>query len=401
MSNVAISVEGLWKNFRLYQERNQYLKTALLRGGRTKHQEFWALKNVSFEITAGSTFGIIGSNGSGKSTLLKCLAGILTPDRGNLRVLGRLAALLELGAGFHPDLTGRENIYLNGAILGMTRRQIDRHLNEIVDFSGLEKFIDSPVKNYSSGMVVRLGFAVAINVDPEILLIDEVLAVGDEVFQQRCYEKIEAFRLDGRTIVFVSHGLPQVTQLCSTALWLENGSVREIGPAFAVVNRYSSQAHNAQPRSADETGDRWGSGEVIFSKVYFEDEAQSPTTVLESLRPAAIVFELEANKPIDEAVIGVRITQLHGLNVWGSNTKRRSFPVPTLSGSHRFKLNINQLPLLSGTYDLTVAVTDSSETRAYDHWEKKIRFDVNQLATYDEGLVHVESVWSMSKTDSG
>ena len=195
MSNSAVSVENVWKYFRLYHEKNQYLKSTLLRGRRARYDEFWALKGVDFEIPFGSTFGIIGSNGSGKSTLLKCLAGILSPDKGSVSCNGRMAALLELGAGFHPDLSGRENIYLNGAILGMTRSEIDRKLEEIIDFSGLEKFVDTPVKNYSSGMVVRLGFAVATNVDPEILIIDEVLAVGDESFQHRC---LEAWRPDLR-----------------------------------------------------------------------------------------------------------------------------------------------------------------------------------------------------------
>ena len=195
MTSTAVSVEGLWKQFRLYYDKNQYLKTAILQGSRSRYEEFWALQDISFEVKQGSTFGIIGSNGSGKSTLLKCLTGILSPDRGQIHVNGRIAALLELGAGFHPEMSGRENIFLNGAILGMTSKEIQRKLDEIIDFAGLEHFIDTPVKNYSSGMTVRLGFAVAINVDPEILIIDEVLAVGDVAFQQKCLEKIEDFPL--------------------------------------------------------------------------------------------------------------------------------------------------------------------------------------------------------------
>ena len=174
----------------MHHEKNQYLKTTLLRGRRAKFDEFWAINDVSFDVPEGSTFGIIGSNGSGKSTLLKCLAGILSPDKGKLTINGRLSALLELGAGFHPEMSGRENIFLNGAILGMTRQEIFNSLNDIVEFSGLGRFIDTPVKNYSSGMVVRLGFSIAANVEPEILLIDEVLAVGDAEFQLRCYEKM-------------------------------------------------------------------------------------------------------------------------------------------------------------------------------------------------------------------
>lgn len=210
----------------MHHEKNQYLKTTLLKGHRSRFDEFWAVDDVTFDIPTGSTFGIIGANGSGKSTLLKCLAGILSPDTGTLTVNGRLSALLELGAGFHPEMSGRENIFLNGAILGMTNKEIELRFDDIVDFAGLGTFIDTPVKNFSSGMVVRLGFAIAANVEPEILLIDEVLAVGDAAFQQRCYEKIEKFRQDGRTIVLVSHGLSQVEQICDQAAWIDRGKLK-------------------------------------------------------------------------------------------------------------------------------------------------------------------------------
>ena len=219
--SAAVEVDGVWKNFRLYHERNQSLKASILRGRRARYQEFWALKGVSFEVPAGSTFGVIGSNGSGKSTLLKCLAGILVPDKGRVSHVGRLSALLELGAGFHPELSGRENVFLNGAILGLSKKEIEVRFDDIVDFAGLEQFIDTPVKNYSSGMFVRLGFAVAAHVEPDVLLIDEVLSVGDESFQRKSAERIDQFRRDGRTIVFVSHGLGQVQQLCRTVAWID------------------------------------------------------------------------------------------------------------------------------------------------------------------------------------
>ena len=235
MSESAVSVTDLWKSYRLYHERNQYLKAAILKGRRARYEEFWALKDVAFEVPTGSTFGVIGANGSGKSTLLKCLAGILEPEKGGVEVNGRISALLELGAGFHPELSGRENVFLNGAILGLSKKEITARFDDIVEFAGLEEFIDTPVKNYSSGMYVRLGFAVAANVDPEVLLVDEVLSVGDESFQRRCAEKIDEFRRDGRTIVFVSHGLAQVGQLCEDAAWIDKGELREIGPADEVI----------------------------------------------------------------------------------------------------------------------------------------------------------------------
>ena len=244
MSAPAISVDGVSKYFRLYHEKNQYLKSALLQGRRSRYDEFWALKDVSFDIPQGSTFGIIGANGSGKSTLLKCLAGILTPDQGSVTMNGRVAALLELGAGFHPDLSGIENIFLNGSILGMTRKEMQKSVDKIIDFAGLGGFIDTPVKNYSSGMVVRLGFSVAINVDPEILLIDEVLAVGDASFQRKCLEKIEDFRADGKTVVIVSHGVSEVARLCDQVAWIQKGNSNVLGNHMRLFpNTWEKLAH--------------------------------------------------------------------------------------------------------------------------------------------------------------
>ena len=218
MTKNAIEVKSLSKNFRLYHERNRYIKAAFLRGRRAKYEEFIALNDVSFDVPHGATLGIIGSNGSGKTTMLKCLTGIYTPERGSIKIDGKVAALLELGAGFHPELTGSENVYLNGAILGMTKRDVQLKFDKIVEFAGLEKFINTPVKNFSSGMVVRLGFSIAAHVEPKILLIDEILSVGDQDFQRKSTEKIEEFRREGRTIVVVSHSLGLVQQLCKEVI---------------------------------------------------------------------------------------------------------------------------------------------------------------------------------------
>lgn len=389
----AISIENVSKKFRIYHEKNQYLKAALLRGRRASYEDFWAIKDVSFAIPEGSTFGIIGSNGSGKSTLLKCLAGILTPDAGRLRINGRVSALLELGAGFHPELSGRENIYLNGAILGMTRTEIDRRLDDIVSFSGLERFIDTPVKNYSSGMVVRLGFSIAANVEPEILLIDEVLAVGDAEFQQRCYEKIEYFRSDGRTIVIVSHGLSQVEQICDTVAWLEKANLKEVGHAFEVVQNYNGASHHAVERTEGEIGERWGSGEAQITKVELLS-GENPVQIFDTNSEMTIRIHYLAEEELRDVIFGVRITHLHGANVWGTNTKRKGVRVESISGSGTIDLVIPHLPLLEGTFDLTVALADNTEIHAFDHWEKRIRFDVQQAGTFDEGVMAVESRWN-------
>src|SRR5690606_12114235 len=239
VSQPAIEVVDVAKRFRLIHERNSTLKATIFSGfKRTVHEEFWALDGVSFEVPEGKTFGLIGHNGSGKSTLLKCMARIYRPNRGSITMNGKVSALLELGAGFHPELSGRENVYLNGSILGMSKREIDKRFDSIVEFAGLEQFIDTPVKNYSSGMFVRLGFSVAITVEPDILLVDEVLAVGDESFQQRCLEKFADLRSSGRTVVIVSHSLETVRNMCDRAAWLDHGKLQHVGPAHDVVDAY-------------------------------------------------------------------------------------------------------------------------------------------------------------------
>ena len=394
MSNSAIRVEQVWKSFRLYHERNQYLKAVLLRGRRAKYEQFWALKDVSFEVAQGETFGIIGSNGSGKSTMLKCLAGILFPEKGRVAADGRLAALLELGAGFHPELTGIENIYLNGAILGMTRADIKRRFDDIVAFAGLEQFIDQPVKNYSSGMIVRLGFAIAANVEPEILLIDEVLSVGDQSFQRKSLEKIEEFRTEGRTIVFVSHGLSQVEQLCTRAAWIEFGEMKMLGPAIEVVDAYTGASHGARVETIEQ-GARWGSGEVQISSVVLLDQQGKPTTVLESGRPATVAIEFDAHTMLRDVVIGIRINHLHGLAVFGTNTRRRSRTIDIIDGPGRARFTFDDFPLLEGVYDLSVAISDHTEVHDYDNWDKRVRFEVHQSGIYDEGIVAADGSWDI------
>lgn len=243
MTESAIEIKNVSKKFRLYRERNQNIKTAIMRGRISAYDDFWALKDVSFDIQHGETFGLVGDNGSGKSTLLKCLAKILYPDKGSIVARGRLAALLEVGSGFHPELSGRENIFLNGSILGMSRKEVESKFDQIVEFSGVGEFIDQPVKNYSSGMYVRLGFSVAIHVDPDILLVDEVLAVGDESFQQKCFDKFQEFRQAGKTVVIVSHSLGTMVDMCDRIAWLEHGELMGVGKPGDVISKYRSASH--------------------------------------------------------------------------------------------------------------------------------------------------------------
>ena len=240
MSGWAVRVTDVSKRFRLYHERNQSLKSAILRGRTSKHEDFWALKDISFDVIEGHTHGLIGSNGSGKSTLLKCLAKIYWPTSGTIEYRGRMASLLEVGSGFHLELSGRENIYLNGSILGMSKKEIDSKFEEIVDFSGVERFLDQPVKNYSSGMYVRLGFSIAINVDPDILVVDEVLSVGDEEFQRKSFQKFLEFKKRGKTVILVTHTMPVVEDICDSVTWINEGVMMQTGPAAQVVKNYQS-----------------------------------------------------------------------------------------------------------------------------------------------------------------
>ena len=240
MNDIAVRVDQVSKSFRMYHERNQTIKAAIMRGRTSVHEDFWALKDITFDVPVGSTFGLIGSNGSGKSTLLKCLANIYFPNQGTITHFGKIAAMLEVGSGFHHELSGRDNIFLNGSILGMSKKEVTAKFDEIVDFSGVEQFIDQPVKNYSSGMFVRLGFAIAINVDPDILVVDEVLAVGDAEFQEKCFQKFRDFRAAGKTVILVSHDMGTVRAMCDHAAWLDHGELVVAGGAREAIDAYTA-----------------------------------------------------------------------------------------------------------------------------------------------------------------
>lgn len=394
MENPAVSIRGVSKSFRLYHEKNQYLKTALLRGRRARYEEFRALKNVSFDIAHGTTFGIIGSNGSGKSTLLKCLTGILAPESGDIVVDGKIAALLELGSGFHPDLSGRENVFLNGAILGMSQRDLEEKFDEIVSFAGLEEFIDTPVKNYSSGMTVRLGFAVAINVNPEILVIDEVLAVGDDEFQLKCYEKIEQFRAAGKTIILVSHGLGDVQRICDSVAWIDKGVVRSIGDPADIVPEYLSASRSGHSVSDSTNGQQWGSGEVRFTSVTFLDDEMTPITTLMSGEDATIRVVMNSTISVPSALLTLRISTLHNDNLWMSNSKMNGGRITLVPGEATVDVRLSGLPLLDGIYELSLAIADESGSHEYDHWEKRTKFNVSQKRITEWGFVSINSAWN-------
>ena len=401
MTDAAITVNGVSKRFRIYHERNQYLKTALLRRRRAVFEEFWALSGIDLEVPRGCTFGIIGENGSGKSTLLKCMARILRPDSGTISVDGKVSALLELGAGFHPELSGRENVYLNGSILGLSHKELDRKFDEIVAFAGLDRFIDTPVKSYSSGMYVRLGFSVAINVNPDILLIDEVLAVGDEHFQRRCAEKFADLKREGKTIVIVSHSLGSVRSLCDTAAWLEGGKLRATGNAGAVVDDYIDEVHDDREEVAG-AGSRWGSGEARIVHIELLDEHGTHTTRVRTGDDITLRFHYSMADAIERPVFGMAIHTLDGMHVTGPNTREAGCVPESLEGSGHVDLRVPRLLLLPGTYEVSGAITDFATLHTFDYRHRAFRFDVEAGRPKESygGVVSLGGEWRIHSLDT-
>lgn len=396
MSDAVVRADGVWKRFRLYHERNQSLKATVMRRGRAKYEDFWALKDVSFEVPAGSTFGLIGHNGSGKSTMLKTLAKILRPDKGSVSVTGKVSALLELGAGFHPELSGRENVYLNGAILGLSKREIDRKFDDIVGFAGLERFIDSPVKNYSSGMYVRLGFSVAINVDPDVLLVDEVLAVGDEEFQRKCLERVADLRDAGKTIVVVTHSLTTVRSLCDQAAWLENGVVRELGDASEVTDAYLGKVQvDIQAEEEANPESKWS--QLRITRVELLNGEGRPVTRVATGEPVTFRLHYEAQEPVRNPVFSFAVTSPDGVLVTGPNTKEAKVRVDKVDGEGTVDMRVDRLMLLLGAYDITAECTNDSVTHSYHRLARALRFDVRPGVPHETygGFVSLDGRWSI------
>lgn len=391
--SIAVQADGVWKKFKLVHERNNSIKAALVRGRRTVSEDFWALRGVSFDVYQGETFGLIGENGSGKSTMLKCLTRILRPNRGTVNVQGKVSALLELGAGFHPELSGRENVFLNGAILGLSQKELRRRFDEIVDFSGIQQFIDEPVKNYSSGMYVRLGFSVAINVDPDVLFVDEVLAVGDEAFQRKCNEKFAQLKQAGKTIVLVSHGLYAVQNLCDRVAWFSHGQVMQVGNPREVIESYTGTIH--ADRQLDEAGhNRWGSGEARITGVAFVTGSGEPTTTIRSGEPATLRLEYQMDSPIDSPVFGFSISTLEGFQVTAPSNRDAGCVPEKLNGSGHVDINFDPVVLLPGSYDLTVSLHDYHSMHAYDVRQNVLRFDVDRGPLGESsGVVSLSPKW--------
>jgi ABC-2 type transport system ATP-binding protein len=389
-----VVVENVSKKYRLYRERNNSLKIAIMRGGRAKVDMFWALQDVSFEVYEGSTTGLIGENGSGKSTMLKCLARILRPDTGSVSVTGKMSALLELGAGFHPELSGRENVFLNGAILGLKQKELAAKFDDIVDFAGIGQYIDEPVKNYSSGMYVRLGFSVAINVEPDILLVDEVLAVGDEAFQRKCLERFADLKNSGKTVIIVSHSMGSVINMCDHVIWFKKGRKMADGDPRQVVEAYTGSITLSEHRPT-ETGDRWGSGEARIERVTLLDRSGGQTTRVGSGEPLTVRLWYATSQPVERPVFSVSLQTLQGVVISNPTTREGGEVPEKLDGSGWVDLVIEHFPILPGTYDITASLTDFTLAHPYDVRRNVLRMDVDRKGPVEtNGILSLGGHWS-------
>jgi len=439
----AIELVNVSKIYRRYGGRQfSTLKSALLQRSILRDlrpsETFPALTDVTFSVPKGSTYGVIGKNGSGKSTALKLVAGITKPTSGTVRVVGRISALIELGAGFHPEISGRENVFINGIMLGLSKREIQERFDEIVDFAELREFIDAPVKTYSSGMYMRLGFAVAIHVNPDVLLVDEVLAVGDEGFTHKCLDKFAEFRRRGKTILLVTHSLNLVERFCDEALWLDEGRALSHGDPKRVVGAYLTKVEQAeeqllaettakaveeagrdglggqdgqepleapeqQERPADPTSNmyqavegRWGSREVEITDVALLDASGQQSFVFHSGDRVSIRLKVRAAQPIDDFVFGIGLFNAEGVCCYGTNTYLEEMNPEQLAGDAEATFSIDSLDLIEGTYKLDVAL-HKRDGYPYDYHRLLYTFRVKSR-TKDVGIYRPRHEWDFSDT---
>lgn len=426
---VAIRIENVSKRYRRFAQSHKFLtlKSAFVGGNLFKalqpDQVFTALDDVSLEILEGETFGVIGSNGAGKSTLMKIVAGTTKPTEGEVEIRGNISALIELGAGFHPEISGRENVYINGIMLGLTRKEIAERFDEIVAFAELEEFIDMPVRNYSSGMYMRLGFSVAIHVNPDVLVIDEVLAVGDEAFVHKCLDKIGEFKRRNKTILLVTHGMDTVRRLCDRAAWVQEGKIAAVGDPVRVVDRYldwvaeheeaeMTRTENERIARAGEGTDdeglppaasvegpgdgpyepgRWGSGGVTLEGVRFLDREGEARHVFTTGDPMTIEISYVAAEPVEDFVFGIGIFNANGVACYGTNTDIERFVPDRLADRGTVHLVIDALQLIQGTYYLDVAVHRKDGT-AYDYHRGLYSFRLSSLYG-DVGVARLPHSW--------
>ena len=412
-----MAVRDISKKFRVYHRRAAGLKERILgvvtRRQVESYEELWAVRDVSLEVAAGETLGLIGPNGSGKSTLLQIVAGIYSPDRGDVRVRGRLRALLELGAGFNPELSGRENVLLNGQLLGFRKPEIKKRFNTIVDFAEIERFIDMPLKTYSSGMQMRLAFSIATHLDPEVLLLDEVLAVGDDHFQRKCLKRIYEIRDSGAAILFISHDLMTVERICDRVGLLMKGRLIDVGEPADMVGRYQSllaseaaapmptpepvvEASSTEPAPVEQL--RWGSGDVRIQSVSLVDQLGNAKPFFRTGEAFEIRIEFTTTHRIVRPVFGISVRHQDGTLITGPNTKMSGYAISAVDGPGVIQYRVPHLPLLPGTYRVAAAAYDQTLVHAYDHWERCCEFLVLEGSTHEKfGVVTFDATWTSSQ----
>jgi lipopolysaccharide transport system ATP-binding protein len=412
----AIQVEGISKHFRLgarssgYRTLRESLSTGLRSLVRRRHTrasssptDFWALKDVSFEVQPGEVVGLIGRNGAGKSTALKILSRITEPTSGRAVIRGRVGSLLEVGTGFHPELTGRENVYLNGCMLGMSRKEVSRIFDEIVAFAELERFLDTPVKRYSSGMYVRLAFAVAAHLNPEVLIVDEVLAVGDATYQRKCINRMSELARSGLTVLFVSHNLDLIPRLCRVAVHLEGGRLREIGPAKEVAERYLRGLEVAAESGTLENAFRAGDGRARFTRVELEKCGGRGGTVHRSGDDLTLRLEIRAERPIEDVALAVNLKSLSGTRIHSAWTKEQEFPISFRRGTHAVRCNFERVAFRPGmTFEVELWMADAE---VIDHVPQALRVLVTDgpdtakfSSNPDQGMVLTPVSWTTDRS---
>ena len=412
----AIEVKNITKKFKVYLDKGHTLKEKTLFRNRRKYEERNVLNGISFEVKKGEAVGLIGHNGCGKSTTLKLLTKIMYPDSGTIEMKGRVSSLIELGAGFHPDMSGRDNIYTNASIFGLTKKEIDARLDDIIAFSELEEFIDNPVRTYSSGMYMRLAFSVAINVDADILLIDEILAVGDAAFQAKCFNKLREIKSHGTTIVIVSHSMSQIEQICNRSIWIHDGLIKEEGKPRIVDPHYmeymSEKAAGCNMKKVEgdkkreleiekvkkekkkvtvENKKRWGSKEVIMESVRVVDVDGKEQNEFYNTQPFSILIEYKANKIVDDAVIGVAIYRDDQTYIYGSNTLIDYSEPTKLNTRGKIRLNIERLPVIAGNYTMDLAF-HKPDGFNYDFWREVCLITIKNHVS-EVGIVSVPHNW--------
>lgn len=416
----AVEFHNVSKQFRIYHEKRYSLKDLLLFRP-NRFESYWVIKEASFQIPAGSMFGIIGTNGSGKSTLLKMAGRILSPDSGTVSTRGRVASLLELGAGFHPEFSGRENVYLYGSILGMSEKEISQRFDQIVSFAELERFIDNPVRTYSSGMYARLGFAVAVHTDPDILLVDEVLSVGDNAFQAKCMRQIEQLRHKGRTIVMVSHDIELVSRICDRVLWLGDGQIMALGDPHEVAGQYrdhifaakseegelnpspresvaavtegeNSPAKTGTEAGAEQAQNRWGDQSVVISGVDLLDAEGRRKKVFATGESLRVRIAFEARTEVEDPVFGVALYRYDGVHCYGVNTHVDGLQLGRLAGAGVVEVSFANLSLLEGTFRLDVAVHHRNGN-PYDYITNVLGFQMVQKSA-EVGVARLRHHWT-------